>query len=361
MTIELVEPDDFPRTGTRAEINGYLERFYNANAARNTYVPYGFWEKGGTREIPDPPQETLRADASGVSQATRDLVLAHLCEASGRAEVAVGHQLSKDLGFDSLATAELVTWLQTEFGFSVDTPESLNTVADVVLAAAGQGVSAKASDLKASAARLVLRRGESDGPDAAARRHPDGCVPEAGGGQADAAALRGSGERHPHVSRPGDGRHGAEAAVGTAGGELRGHHDACVGRRHRLLPRGPLRRQDARDGELDDGLARAAPLARHAGGRRQSSRPERSSRSWACRGSTCRASRTRSSSSRTCSRRYGRPTSCGQRSGAGSAGPRSNARRRRRQPSCCSRAARRACRRPCRSRTATCLRTSRTS
>ncbi len=30
VTIELVEPDDFPRTGTRAEINRYLERFYNA-------------------------------------------------------------------------------------------------------------------------------------------------------------------------------------------------------------------------------------------------------------------------------------------------------------------------------------------
>jgi long-chain-fatty-acid--[acyl-carrier-protein] ligase len=149
LTIELVEPDDFPRTGSRAEINRYLERFYNAGAARNTYVPYTFWERGGTRELPDPPQEAPRADASRVSPATRDLVLAHLREESGRDDVSVRHHLSKDLGFDSLATAELVTWLQKEFGFSVDTPESLATVADVVLAAAGQGVSAKASDVKA--------------------------------------------------------------------------------------------------------------------------------------------------------------------------------------------------------------------
>jgi long-chain-fatty-acid--[acyl-carrier-protein] ligase len=149
VTIELVEPDDFPRTGSRAEINRYLERFYNAGAARNTYVPYTFWEKGGTREIPDPPQDTPRTDASSVSPATTELVLAHLRQESGRDDVSVRHHLSKDLGFDSLAAAELVTWIQREFGFSVDTPESLTTVADVVLAAAGQGVSAKASDLKA--------------------------------------------------------------------------------------------------------------------------------------------------------------------------------------------------------------------
>jgi long-chain-fatty-acid--[acyl-carrier-protein] ligase len=150
VTMEFVEPDDFPRSGTRAEMNRYLERFYNTHAARNTYVPYGFWESEGTRELPDPPQPIRDADASQVSPATRDLVLAHLRDASGREDVALTQHLAKDLGLDSLATAELVAWLQTEFGFSVDTPESLQSVADVVLAAAGQGVSAKASDLKAA-------------------------------------------------------------------------------------------------------------------------------------------------------------------------------------------------------------------
>ena len=161
MTVELMEPADFPRTGTRSEMNRYLERFYNENAVPNTYVPYAFWERGGIREMPDPAQERPLADASGVSPATRDLVLAHLREESGRREVTVDHHLSKDLGFDSLATAELVTWLQGEFGFSVDTPESLTTVADVVLAAAGQGVSAKASDLKAPPASWFSGSGDS--------------------------------------------------------------------------------------------------------------------------------------------------------------------------------------------------------
>jgi long-chain-fatty-acid--[acyl-carrier-protein] ligase len=148
VTIDIVEPDDFPRTGTRAEINRYLERFYNVDPQPNTYVPYGFWEKGGNRVLPDPVQVRQVADASGVSPATRDLVLAHVAEVSGRKDVSVDHQLARDLGLDSLAAAELVAWIQTDFGFSVDSPESLQTVADVVLAAAGQGVSEKPIDLK---------------------------------------------------------------------------------------------------------------------------------------------------------------------------------------------------------------------
>jgi long-chain-fatty-acid--[acyl-carrier-protein] ligase len=148
VTIDIVEPDDFPRSGTRSEINRYLEAFYNVDAQPNTYVPYGFWEKGGDRRLPDPAVIHYEADASGVSPATRDLVLAHLAEMSGRNDVTTTHQLARDLGLDSLATSEVVAWLQSEFGASVDTPESLQTVADVVLAAAGQGVSAKPADLK---------------------------------------------------------------------------------------------------------------------------------------------------------------------------------------------------------------------
>jgi len=148
VTIDIVEPDDFPRHGTRSAINRYLEVFYNVDAQPNTYVPYGSWEKGGNRVLPDPAVVHHEADASGVSPATRDLVLAYMAEMSGRNDVAVTHQLARDLGLDSLATSEVVAWIQSEFGSSVDTPESLQTVADVVLAAAGQGVSAKPADLK---------------------------------------------------------------------------------------------------------------------------------------------------------------------------------------------------------------------
>lgn len=148
VTLEFVEPDDFPRTGTRSEINRYLERFYNVGAARNTYVPYSIWERGGAREVPEPVYRKPPADLSAVAPATRDLVLAHLREVCGRNDITMASHLSRDLGLDSLATAELVAWVEQEFGFSVGTPDSLMTVADVALAAVGKGMSAAPGDVK---------------------------------------------------------------------------------------------------------------------------------------------------------------------------------------------------------------------
>ena len=52
--IKLAEPDDFPRSADRRTINRYLEAFYNIEAPPNTYVPYTWWERGGTCELPDP-------------------------------------------------------------------------------------------------------------------------------------------------------------------------------------------------------------------------------------------------------------------------------------------------------------------
>jgi long-chain-fatty-acid--[acyl-carrier-protein] ligase len=88
-----------------------------------------------------------------VAPAVRNAVVAHLAEMSGRQDLTMSHVLARDVGLDSLALAELVTWIQAEFGFSVGTPESLVTVGDVALAAAGRGVSAVApADLPPMAA-----------------------------------------------------------------------------------------------------------------------------------------------------------------------------------------------------------------
>jgi 1-acyl-sn-glycerol-3-phosphate acyltransferase len=54
VSIEFFEPDNFPRTADRRTINRYLEAFYNAGSAPNTYVPYTWWEQGGIRELPEP-------------------------------------------------------------------------------------------------------------------------------------------------------------------------------------------------------------------------------------------------------------------------------------------------------------------
>ena len=147
VTVELVEPTDLPRSADRLGINRYLETFYNTGAAKNTYVPYGFWERGGVRELPDPPVKRVAGDATAVPPATRQLVLTQLASMTGRTEIAVTDRLAQDLGMDSLAVAGLIVWIEQEFSFSVGTPDSLRTVGDVMLAASGRGISAVEADL----------------------------------------------------------------------------------------------------------------------------------------------------------------------------------------------------------------------
>ena len=50
VTIELVEPDDFPRHADRHTINRYLEQFYNAGDPAEARVPYSLWHRGRNRQ-----------------------------------------------------------------------------------------------------------------------------------------------------------------------------------------------------------------------------------------------------------------------------------------------------------------------
>jgi len=137
VSIELAEPGDLPRTQDRAVQNRYLEAFYNQDALPNTHVPYYFWERGGVRTMSEPVAGKTGGELEEVSAATRDIVLAHLKEVTGVPIVKVTANLARDLSMDSLARAELGPWLEQEFGFAVGDVESLQTVADVLMAAQG--------------------------------------------------------------------------------------------------------------------------------------------------------------------------------------------------------------------------------
>jgi long-chain-fatty-acid--[acyl-carrier-protein] ligase len=146
------------------EINRYLEAFYNERAPHNTYVPYTPWEKGGTREMPEPEARHLAGNAAEVPEATRRLVFDELQRLTGQTHFELTDRLAQDLGVDSLAAAELVAWIESEFGFSVGTPESLGTVGDLVLAAAGRGFSARNVEIKTASARWVADAVGRTGP-----------------------------------------------------------------------------------------------------------------------------------------------------------------------------------------------------
>ncbi|MDD4891017.1 MAG: AMP-binding protein [Phycisphaerae bacterium] len=158
--IEFVEPADLPRTTDRSVLNRYLERFYNEGAPPNTYVPRTIWDRRGMRELPEPDARAGAGEgAVVVPSATRELVVAHLAELSGRAEVRDEDRLANELGLDSLARTELSVWLEKEFGFPQGGPEALRTVGDVMLAAAGEAVSAGGAKVQPPAKRWFAGRG----------------------------------------------------------------------------------------------------------------------------------------------------------------------------------------------------------
>jgi acyl-CoA synthetase (AMP-forming)/AMP-acid ligase II/acyl carrier protein/1-acyl-sn-glycerol-3-phosphate acyltransferase len=143
VTMEFVEPEDLPREADRNTLNRYLEAFYNREPLpRNTWVPYSMWDRGGVRELPEPPTRQAEGSAAGVPDATRDIVTRYLRQLAGVATINDSDRLAVELGLDSLLIVEIVVWMQTEFGVSLPNVESLRTVADVLQAASGESLAA---------------------------------------------------------------------------------------------------------------------------------------------------------------------------------------------------------------------------
>ena len=148
VTVELHELDDLPRTAGRAELNRFIEDFYNADAPPNTYVPYTWWERGAVRQRPEPVEQHFAGDPSHVPATTRRIVTEYLQKATGLLNLRDDQLLAVDLGLDSLGVADVTVWLESEFGFPQGNVESLRTVGDVMLAACGESISAEAGELR---------------------------------------------------------------------------------------------------------------------------------------------------------------------------------------------------------------------
>jgi long-chain-fatty-acid--[acyl-carrier-protein] ligase len=137
VTMELCEPADLPRQADRSGLNRALERFYNEGAPPNTYVPYTVWERGGARLMPEPSADERPGEARDIPAATREQVLHHLRNMTGRVAIRDEDRLAADLNLDSLSIVDLSVWVESEFGFTVGDGTGLETVGDVLLAARG--------------------------------------------------------------------------------------------------------------------------------------------------------------------------------------------------------------------------------
>jgi len=170
VSIELVAPDDLPRSAGQQQLHAYLEDFYNADAPPNTYVPYSVWDRGGPRVMPEPARRRIAGDPGAVPTATRELVTDFLQDLGGVESFADDDRLANELGLDSLDRTDLVVWLEKEFGFPQGDSDSVQTVGDVMLAACGEGITGGAGESRpapprwfadAGSVRLTVPEGET--------------------------------------------------------------------------------------------------------------------------------------------------------------------------------------------------------
>lgn len=124
----------------RQSLNRSLEKFYNKNEEFNTRIPY-FWWQGSTPQIlPEHEIIQAKADLSGVPAKTISSIKEKITELTGSKNPQLNDRLSQDIGMDSLALAELMTWVGDEFGQKVDNLDGIFTISDVILIAQGQSL-----------------------------------------------------------------------------------------------------------------------------------------------------------------------------------------------------------------------------
>ncbi len=151
--IELREVERSALCTERRAFNAQLQAYYNEVVSPNLYVAYRLGERPVRRVLPEPAWRGVEASAASVAPATRAAVLGQLREMSGVAALSDSDRLAHDLGLDSLARSELLLWIGREFGHRLEDPEALETVADVLQAAAGAGTSRRDQDLIAPPGR----------------------------------------------------------------------------------------------------------------------------------------------------------------------------------------------------------------
>jgi long-chain-fatty-acid--[acyl-carrier-protein] ligase len=138
------ESPSLPRRADRMVLNRFLEAFYNKDAQPNLYIPYSPWEGEGAKIHPEPEMGRITtAHGTEIPAMTRHHVYEKLSEISGVSvdKMRDDQELAQDLGLDSLALMELVTWAESEFGYHLGEATDIQTVGDMLLAACGNTLS----------------------------------------------------------------------------------------------------------------------------------------------------------------------------------------------------------------------------
>ncbi len=137
VTIELVKDGVTSSLPDRRTINAHLENFYNQKIQSNTYVPYFWWQGRRPRILEEPTSQKTKRNTDHIASTIKKQVITKLNDVVGY-EVKENDSLAKDLAIDSLTLMELVAWLESEFGATINDSSALTTVEDCILAASNR-------------------------------------------------------------------------------------------------------------------------------------------------------------------------------------------------------------------------------
>lgn len=143
------EMEALPLSAGRAAVNQAVEAVLNRDATPRTFVPYLVWKDHAPRTLPEPPKPRIDGNPRNVPPQVREAVRKHLQGLTGRNDIQESQTLVGDLGLDVLDHRELEVWIQRAYGYVCSDPASIQTVADVQLAATGAAVSLRQGELKA--------------------------------------------------------------------------------------------------------------------------------------------------------------------------------------------------------------------
>lgn len=164
IVIELVAaPADFPRQGSRLEMNKYLENWFNQPDGLSkqrgelpgdslVLVSYSMWGEKylPLRDVNDSPDKEIAVNMIPSNIRTKVLnKLAELRECDV-ATIKPEMSLASDLGLDSLDTAELVAFLHDQFDISGVNVNDLTTVGKLMSIAASQTICQRAGEEEAN-------------------------------------------------------------------------------------------------------------------------------------------------------------------------------------------------------------------
>lgn len=138
-------PSDFPKEGTRLEINKYLENWYNkypVDGQVATEEPLNAVSYSPFSEKLLKPQKAETKKNGIIKEFSSDLekdIFAEIAKLAKTSEenISINMSLAQDLGLDSLDVAELITFLSLHYDVHALHPEDLLTVQDIIEIASG--------------------------------------------------------------------------------------------------------------------------------------------------------------------------------------------------------------------------------